>query len=159
MDSIIRVGLGSIIFFWCLFYVTDISQIRIMDDDNRDSLDVASRTAISQSVNRGTLRVEERITIDPDVAEEALVRSYANNISFDGKMGDRGLYIKKIQADPALIAVEARSETESYYKHYLNNRNKDNFPNDTKIDVGEKNIVIYEAKSIETPPKGGVVEE
>lgn len=155
MDSIVRVSLGSIIFFMFLFYIVDIAQIRILDDDNRDSLDVASRTAISQSVNRGTLRVEEKITIDPAVAKESLVRSYSKNISFDEKIGARGLYIKKIQSDPAMVAVEARSETESYYKHYMYNR-ANAYTDQKKIKVNEKNIVIYEAKSIDIPPKGGV---
>lgn len=156
MDSIIRIGLGSILFFMFLFYSVDMALIRVIDDDNRDALDIASRTAISESVNRGTLRVEERITIDPSVAKEALVRTYAKNISMNDSSSGRLLNIKSIQEEPAMIAVEAKSKTNSFYKHYLNNRWSEEFKNSKTIVANERNIVIYEAKSLTIPPKGGV---
>lgn len=152
MNIVLKNTLWLLASFLFLFWIVDITILRNINDENNDALSISSRTAISQSVNRGYLRVKERLTINPTIAEESFIRNYSSNIGFNETDTKRKISIHKITSDPAMIAVEGVTSTSSYFKNYL----KDEFPKHKNNITKDKNIVIYEAKRTTTPPKGGV---
>ena len=137
-----------------MFYTLDVGIMHSTSTDNDDAVEIAARSAIAQSINRGELRVKERMIIDPDVAEATFVKNYARNASYNHPDTIRKLDIYEISSDPPMLAVEVTTSTNSYAKKYFKNwdstiTNFDNLSN-------KRHVVIYEAKSIKTPPKEGV---
>lgn len=137
-----------------MYYTIDIGVVYTTSQDNDDAIEVASRAAISQSVNRGELRVTERMTIDADVAEATFVKNYARNVAYNNPSTIRKLDIHDISTDPPMLAVEVTTATDGYAKNYL--RNWDEYLDNQKNYTNKRHIVIYEAKSTTIPPEGGV---
>ncbi len=137
-----------------MFYTLDVGIMHSTSTDNDDAVEIAARTAISQSINRGELRVKERMTIDPDVAEATFVKNYARNASYNHPDTLRKLDIYEISSEPPMLAVEVTTSTGSYAKRYL--KNWDDSQTSFKNYSNKRHVVIYEAKNINTPPEGGV---
>lgn len=154
MEVFIKVGLGGFIVMLFLFFTVDLTTMRITDEENSDAVYLASRSAISLGVNRGTLRVEERLTINPAITEEAFVRHYAKNIGLNPRTTVRNLHVHAISSEPPMLAVEAGTYSYSFFKRYLSNWGE--YQNDNALPVIQRNVVIYEAKSPNEPVKGGV---
>lgn len=149
MQKIIITFFSFLLFAVCLFFVTDLVIGNVTHTDNRLSLDRSAKTALSKSVNWGTLRVEEEIEIEPSLAEQEFKKSYIENISFRDPEAKRNYDIKILNSKPAMIAVEGNIETYSYFNSF----NKE----PEKVKSNSRNIVIYEAKE-ETKKVGGNVE-
>lgn len=120
-----------------------------MHTDQTQALDNSSKIAIQKAINKGVLRVEEEVEIDPDVAKREFQKSYEENISHDDNRTDRKYEVVTIQSRPALIAVRGEADVESGFKKF-------NHQQDDKIRSLEKYIVIYEAKSVNKQEGGNV---
>lgn len=156
MSKVSFFGLALIGYFLLMFYSIDISNTLITANDNEDAVEIATRTAVSQSINRGHLRVHEEMTLDPEVAEATFLRSYAKNVGYNDVNTLREVEIYDVSSDPPMLAVDVTTGTKGLTKNYLTNwdaylDNQNNFTN-------ERHIVIYEAKSTIKPPQGGVTE-
>jgi Flp pilus assembly protein TadG len=154
MNKVLFFGLWFISYFLFMFYALDVGIMNITSTDNDDAVEMAARTAISQSINRGELRVRERLTIDPDVAQATFLKSYAKNASYNHPNTLRKIDFYNISSEPPMIAVEVTTATDSYVKNYFKQvegpqSGQKNFSN-------KRHVVIYEAKSTNIPPEGGV---
>lgn len=149
MDSIVRVGLGIFIVFMMVFFTVDIAAMRVFDEENRDAIELSSHAAMSMSVNKGTLRVKERLTINTSIAEKVYKEKYMDNMTFDNPTAVRALQMVDSNSEPPMLAVESTITTNSFFKNFLSN----DYSNKTMY-TREKNIVIYEAKDTEKP-RGG----
>ncbi|MEX3623653.1 DUF5411 family protein [Viridibacillus arvi] len=154
MSKISFFGLWMIGYFLFMFYTIDVSLTSILEKDNEDAVEVAGRNAISQSINRGYLRVKEEMTIDPKVAEAVFLKSYAKNVGYNQADTVRKIDIQDISSNPPMLAVEVTTATASYTKNYLTIW--DEYLNEQKDYTNSRQIIIYEAKSTTKPPKGGV---
>lgn len=103
--------------------------------DNKMALDNGTRNALTMSVNKGHLRVNEEVTIDPEIAKEALVRNYANSINY--RDGDRILGIYYLTEQP-IIAVDAYTSLEG----------STNFSSKEETISRARNVHIIEAKKL-----------
>lgn len=156
MDTVVKICLSFVTLFLLIFFAFDTSVIRTVNTDNEDALERATRTAISQGVNRGTLRVKERFTVDPDVVEESLVKNYAKSIGFNEQSTKRKVNVHTVNIDPPLVATEAVTGSNSLTKNYFTNWNE--FKDSQDVLTKEKRVLIYEAKSPSVPPEGGVTD-
>lgn len=154
MSKISFFGLWLIAYFLFMFYTIDLSVTSILGKDNEDAVEIAGRNAISQSVNRGDLRVHEKITIDTDVAEAVFLKSYAKNVGYNDRNTVRKIDIQDVSSDPPMLAVEVATSTESYTKHYFNNWGQ--YLDEQKDYTNNRQIIIYEDKSTKKLPRGGV---
>ena len=154
MNKVLFFGLWFLSYFLFLFYTLDVGIMHTTSTDNDDAAEIAARTAISQSINRGELRVRERMTIDPDVAEAAFVKNYARNASYNHPDTLRKVDIHEISSEPPMLAVEVTTATNSYAKRYL--KYWDSSQTSLKNFSNKRHVVIYEAKNINIPPQGGV---
>lgn len=156
MSKISFFGLWMIGYFLFMFYTIDLSVASMLGTDNEVAVEIAGRNAISQSVNRGYLRVQEEMTIDPEVAEAVFLKSYAKNVGYNEKSTIRKVDILNISSDPPMLAVEVTTSTDAYTKKYLTNW--DEYLNEQKNYTNNRQIIIYEAKETTKPPLGGVTE-
>lgn len=156
MSKVTFFGLMMIGYFLLMFYSIDIGNTLVTANDNDDAVEIATRTAVSQSVNRGYLRVHEEMTIDPEVAEATFLRSYAKNVGHNDANTLRKLDIYDVSSNPPMLAVDVTTATNGLTKNYLTNW--DAYLDDQNNYTNERHIVIYEAKSTERPPIGGVTE-
>ena len=154
MSKVSFFGLWMIGYFLFMFYTVDISISSMIGTDNEDAVEVAGRNAISQSINRGYLRVKEEITIDTDVAEAVFLKSYARNVGYNESSTIRKVDIQDVSSNPPMLAVEVTTSTDSYTKDYLTNW--DEYLNEQKNYTNNRQIIIYEAKATTKPPLGGV---
>lgn len=78
-----------------------------MDNDNEQSLETSTRNAVTNSVNLGILRINEKVNLNEDAQEEILLRQYANSVGF--YRGDRTLNIYRfnVGGGSPLMATEA----------------------------------------------------
>jgi hypothetical protein len=126
--------------FGMLFFVIfsiSFSYLWAADANNDTNVQNAARNAMVQAINKGYVRVNEEITINPRIAEEALLRQYAETANFED--GQRTLNIKAISSKPAMIAVESYN---SFSDVPILKWFKKNEPARTR----EMDIVIFEAK-------------
>lgn len=127
-----------------LFLILAISLTFIWSADANNDVVVqnAARNAMTQAINKGTVRVDEEITINEEIAKEAFVRQYAEASNFQA--GTRVLNIVDISSKPAMIAVEGYNVIEGLpiFKRF----NKEKTANTREVDV-----VIFEAKETSKP--------
>lgn len=109
------------------------------DSDNTTTSTAANRNAITQSINWGNARVNEEITINEDVAKEAVLRQYARDSNFAD--GDRYINIHNISGTPPMIAVDAYTVVKTPYSNLYSDV-PDNI-------TRSRDVVIYEAKDEE----------
>lgn len=156
MNKILFFGLWMVGYFLFMFYTIDVSVSTMLGTDNEDAVEIAGRNAISQSVNRGYLRVKEEMTIDPEVAEAIFLKNYAKNVGYNESGTIRKVDIMNISSEPPMLAVEVTTSTDSYTKKYLTIW--DEYLNEQKSYTNNRQIIIYEAKETNKPPKGGVTD-
>jgi Flp pilus assembly protein TadG len=156
MSKVTFFGLMMIGYFLFLFYTIDVGNTLVTSNDNDDAVEMATRTAVSQSINRGHLRVYEEMTLDPEVAEAAFLRSYAKNVGHNDVNTLRKVEIYGVSENPPMLAVDVTTATNGLTKNYLTNWNE--YVDDQNNYTNERHIVIYEAKSTTKPPQGGVSE-
>lgn len=156
MSKISFFGLWMIGYFLFMFYTIDVSISTMLGVDNEDAVEIAGRNAISQSINRGSLRVKEELTIDTEVAEAVFLKSYAKNVGYNEKGTIRKVDVMAVSSDPPMIAVEVTTSTHSYTKQYLTNW--DEYLNEQKSYTNNRQIIIYEAKHTTKPKQGGVTD-
>lgn len=116
-------------------------QVSIADSDNETSVENASRNAMTIAVNLGNARVNEEITINEEIAVEAVVRQYADSADFFD--GDRYLNIYQVSSDPAMLAVESFTQLESPFLGFTRG-----FSNSNDVTTRSREIVIFEAKNL-----------
>lgn len=114
------------------------------NSDNQTSITNASRNAMTESVNLGSAKFNEELTINEEVAIESAIRMYAASADFSD--GARYVNIKDVKSDPAMIATESYLEVNTPLRPMLKffNHNIDVVPDYTR----SREIVIYEAKEI-----------
>lgn len=156
MNKVLFFGLWLLCYFMFMFYTLDLGIMNSTATDSEDAVEIAARAAISQSINRGELRVKERMTIDPEVAEATFIKNYARNASYNDPNTLRKVDIYEISSEPPMLAVEVTTSTNSYMKDYLKNWGGTSEETSLKNYSNQRHVVIYEAKSITTPPEGGV---
>lgn len=107
------------------------------DADNDTTTQNAARNAMTQAINKGSVRVTEEVTINPRIAEEAFLRQYAETSNFDE--GEKVLNIKSISSKPAMISVETYSVMDDLPGFKL-------LGNANEVKARQVDVVIYEAK-------------
>lgn len=143
-----KMAIGGFLLFVLLFFVvwiTSFEYLTIGDNDNETSSQNSARNAMTKSVNWGNARVNEEITINERVAEEAVLREYANSTSF--KEGNRMLNIYQVSGKPPLLAVESYSNISTPFIDMANKYTGKKDSNETV--TRSREVVIYEAKDIE----------
>lgn len=88
-------------------WVVSYEKVSLMDNDNEQSLETSTRNAVTNSVNLGILRIDEKVNLNGDAQEEILLRQYANSVGF--YRGDRTLNIYRfnVGGGSPLMATEA----------------------------------------------------
>lgn len=88
-------------------WVVSYEKVSLMDNDNEQSLETSTRNAVTNSVNLGILRINEKVNLNEDAQEEILLRQYANSVGF--YRGDRTLNIYRfnVGGGSPLMATEA----------------------------------------------------
>lgn len=94
------------------------------------------------AINWGNARVNEEITINEEVAEEAVLRQFADASDFYD--GDRYLNIYHSSSKPPILAVESYSTIGTPFQDMANRFSEENDLTDTII--RNREIVIFEAK-------------
>jgi len=128
---------GGVMLLAMLFitFVFAYDEATIVATDNKVSLDNATRNALNESVNIGHLRVNEEVTIDPQIARESFVRNYADSVGFKG--GERYINLYYLNEKP-IIASDAYTTYEGHT----------NFTNVEDTITRSRNVYIIEAKNL-----------
>lgn len=144
MNIIGKLGFGLLIGLLLIMSVGQIGKEAITEQNDDTALDNSARNALAASVNKGALRVTEEVTINEQVAEEALVRLYADNSNFNG--GETSLNIYKISSKPAMIAVDSYNAVDNDLEGFIERFTGEDVPNE-RISRNRE-IVIFEAKDL-----------
>lgn len=97
----------TIVLIFGVFWVISFQEVSIVDNDNEQSLETSTRNAVTNSVNLGILRANEKVNLNQNAQEEILIRQYANSVGF--YQGDRTLNVYRFNAGGGapLMATEA----------------------------------------------------
>lgn len=93
MGKLLFSGFLAMFFILSITWVFAYEKVSIIDNDNEMALENATRNAVNQSVNLGVLRTQEKVTIDPQMARDLLLRQYAESVGF--YEGERTLNVFK----------------------------------------------------------------
>ncbi|PFT46114.1 hypothetical protein COK63_04665 [Bacillus cereus] len=154
MSNITGFGLGLLIIMLLVFFQVDLSSVDNMYHENQQSIDIATNDSMSLAINKGNLRVNEAMTIDYEVANATLIKSYAKNTSFNLSNSARRIEVHGMNSATPMLSVGARTKQGSFTKKYFENWGS--FKNDSYINAVDKELLIIESKHTEKPPKGGV---
>lgn len=135
MSKIVFSGILVFLLIFFITFYTAYNQATFVAKDNEVALDNATRNALSDSINVGHLRVNEEVTIDPQMAKESLIRNYAQSVNY--QEGDRFLNIYYISEQP-ILAVDAYTSLEG----------TTNFTSEQETISRSRNVYIIEAKDI-----------
>lgn len=127
-----------------LSFTLSFQQLNVVDSDNESSVENSTRNAMTQAINLGASRVNEEITINEEIAVEAVVRQYADSQSF--AQGDRYLNIYKVSSNPPMLAVESYSTIDAPFKNLINEFNGEN--KSTENVTRSREVQIIEAKDV-----------
>lgn len=142
-------GIAVAIFVICFAYQIDSTVLNASMIDNRDAVKQASEASIQRAINKGTLRVNETIEIDPGVFSKEYENFYKANNDFNYDGSSRNFKVVQVNTSPAMVAVEGEVTNKSNFKRMTEEKNED-------ISVLFKNVVIYESKSKVKIPGGNV---
>lgn len=136
-----------IIFMLFLVFVISFQYVSVADSDNETAVVNSARNAMTEAINLGNARVNEEITINEEIAIEAVLRQYASTTDFFDAA--RYLNVYEVSSDPAMFAVESYVSIGTPIKpvlnHFTGNTDKSNI-------VGRsREIVIFEAKQTVKP--------
>lgn len=149
MSKMVWIGLAVTIFTLCFAYSIDATILSASLVDNRDSVKQSSEAAIQKAVNKGSLRVNEAIEIDPVIAKQEYEKFYKENEDFNYVGSSRNIKVVKLNTSPAMLAVEGEVINKSTFKMASAGESKD-------VRLQFKNVVIYEAKSAIKIPGGNI---
>ncbi|TCI25285.1 hypothetical protein EVJ32_10830 [Exiguobacterium sp. SH5S4] len=135
MSKVIWGGLVTFFAMFVIVFYVAYNETAFVATDNQNALDNGTRNALNQSVNMGHLRVSEEVTIDPEIAKEALVRNYAQSVNY--RDGDRFLNIYYLTDQP-IIATDAYTSLEG----------STNFTKKEETISRSRNVYIIEAKKL-----------
>lgn len=147
MSKLAFSGFLLLILIGFVVYTASFEFIKVGDNENEVTIQNTARNAMTQSINWGSARVNEEITINEEIAKEAVLREYANSISFNS--GDHYINIYQLSNKPPLLAVESYSEIATPFNQFVKNFS-DNKNNDSSETVTRsREVIIYEAKKTE----------
>ncbi|AZJ24654.1 hypothetical protein JFU54_01490 [Bacillus sp. TH19] len=150
MQKFIIAAGALLLFIGCLFFVTDMVIGDTTHTDNKAALKKGSNTALYKSVKVGTLRAEEEIAIDPELAKKEFEQAYKQNAAFKDPASKRDFSVHVIQDKPAMIAVEGNVDAKSYLKQFDENKGT--------IKSKARNIYIFESTSDKKQPGGNIIQ-
>jgi Family of unknown function (DUF5411) len=134
-------GVGNLLkligLFLFIIVVFSFNYIWAADANNDTVVQNAARNAMTQAINKGSVRVTEEITINEKMAEEAFLRQYAETANFND--GTRVLNVVDISSKPAMLAVESYNVIEGLPIFKWLNQEK-------TAKTREVDVLIYEAK-------------
>lgn len=133
----------TIIFILTTVYVFSFQYVATADSDDKTAMTNASRNSMTESVNLGGARVNEKITINEEIAIESMLRMYAASSDFDD--GARYINVYEVKSEPAFIAVDSYVSIDTPIKSMLKRFSKDIDTSNTV--TRSREIVIYEAKN------------
>lgn len=140
------VTIGTIVL---MLIVISFSYLFSADADNHSAVEITIRDAIQQSINMGAVRVTEEITIDEEIAKEAVIRQYVATSNFND--GTLVLSVPQVNSKPASLAIESYKLIDNWYiADWLGLKEKE-------AKTREVNAVIYEAKETVDIQRGGNV--
>ncbi|MEK4649631.1 hypothetical protein MKY22_17120 [Exiguobacterium sp. FSL W8-0210] len=149
MSKMIWFGLAVSIFTMCFAFQIDTTVLNASMIDNRDAVKQASEASIQRAINKGTLRVSERIEIDQSVFNKEYEDFYKSNNDFNYEGSTRNFKVVKFNTSPAMVAVEGEVTNKSTFMKTTKDEDED-------VSLVFKNIVIYESKSKIKMPGGNV---
>ncbi|MGC7930643.1 hypothetical protein ACP3VS_18690 [Lysinibacillus sp. VIII_CA] len=139
--------IASIIY---VVFTFSVQYLAVADSDNQTAVTNSARNAMTEAINLGNQRVNEKVTINEDVAIEATLRMYAATSDFED--GARYLNIHEVNSDPAYIAVDSYLEIWTPFKRTVNKYLEN--PKSAQPNIARsREIVIYEAKPTVRPSK------
>lgn len=142
MGTIGKFGMSMLALIAFVLFVVSSGSMAFIDHDEEISLKQASRNALYLGINKGATRIDEEISINPEITKEALIRTYvSNNANYSE---DTMLNIQYIQSKPAVIAVEALQDYTAPLDTYLTKKGETT----GKQKVKEKEVVIFEATNL-----------
>lgn len=118
--------------------------ITVADNDNEVSIENSARNAMTQAINLGNARVMEELTINEDIAVEAVLRHYADSSDFYDS--DRYVNVYEVNSNPPLLAVESFASVHTPIQEMLNNFSGEN--TDSETVTRSREVIIYEAKDL-----------
>lgn len=148
MQKFIVAASTLLLFVGCLFFVTDMVIGDTTHTDNKSSLERGGEIALSKAVKVGTLRAEEEIAVDREVAEKEFEKAYNSNADFKDPASKRNFMVHDVQEKPAMIAVEGDAEAASYFKQFDEKKET--------IKSKARSIIIYDANAKEKQIGGNV---
>lgn len=129
------VTIGTIVL---MLIVISFSYLFSADADNHSAVEITSRDAIQSAVNLGAVRVTEEITINEEIAKEAVIRQYVASSNFND--GTVVLGVPTVNSKPASLALESYKLVDSWYiASWLGLEDKEAV-------TREVDAIIYEAK-------------
>lgn len=135
MDKVIWSGLVTFFAIFIITFYMAYNEATFVAQDNELALDNGTRNALSESVNIGNLRVNEEVTIDPQIAKEALIRNYAESVNYHD--GDRFLNVYYLSEQP-IIAADAYTSLEG----------STNFTKEEETISRSRNVYIIESRKL-----------
>jgi len=145
ISMFLAIGIYAMIGFVFSFQYRNVS-----DSDNETAVVNSARNGMTEAVNLGGQRVNEKVTINEAVAVEATLRMYAAASDFDD--GARYLNVYDVKSDPAYIAVESYLEINTPFRNMINQFRKEKLESQPEI-ARSREIVIYEAKEVQRPSR------
>ncbi|MEQ2529127.1 DUF5411 family protein [Bacillaceae bacterium CLA-AA-H227] len=142
-----KLTLGAFFFLVLLFFAiftSSFEYISIADSDNETSVENATRNAMTQAINLGNARVNEEISINEDIAVEAIVRQYAESSDFFE--GERYVNIYRISERAPMIAVDSYTVINTPFNDMASRITKK--PASNESITRSREIVIYESKAL-----------
>ncbi|MEH6944653.1 DUF5411 family protein [Bacillus sp. JJ722] len=131
-------------FLFFVGFTVSYQYIAMADSDNETSSTNTARNSMNVAINWGNARVNEEVTINEEIAREAVVRQYADTASFHD--GNKYLNIYEVSSKPAMLAVDSYGSVDTPFMNMTNNFKGEN--NDTNTITRSREIVIYEAKDL-----------
>lgn len=144
MSKFVLGGFFLIFFIAAVVFTVSFEYTAVDDSDNETSVQNATRNAMTEAVNWGEARVNENITINQDIAVEAVVRQYAQTSDFFD--GDRYLNVYRTITNPPMLAVESYTNVKTPFNRIANKFNKQN--NSDENITRSRDIEIVEAKEL-----------
>lgn len=133
---------GAIVLMMISVLIYSYSTASVADSDNQTAMNNAASQAMTEAMNLGDIRVNQKVTIDEEIAKDALIRMYA--ASSDYSDGARYLNVYQVNSDPAYIAVDSYLEINTPFKPFINRFSTEKRSIEPQI-TRSRETVIFEA--------------
>ncbi|MDX8367192.1 DUF5411 family protein [Cytobacillus sp. IB215665] len=134
MESTPKLWFFIIIGSLFVFFLIDVSYQMFLSDDVKKSLENSIKGGVQQSINKGTLRVEEVMTIDSERFIEFQQSLYTNNQSV--RNAEERTYFHATSEFPPMVTLHSAGASESSFKKA--------FDEDPIVTTNKKEIAIME---------------